>query len=55
MQPLKRPALWIALAAAAMLASYAEIDLRLIAAALCGVAVLASAGAFDRRNRELEP
>ena len=55
MQSLRRPAPWIALAATALRAGYAEIDLRLIAAALCGVAVFAGAGAFDRRNRELEP
>jgi hypothetical protein len=55
MGALKRPTLWLALAIAAMLAGYAEIDLRLLAAALCGIAVLAGAGAFDRRGRELEP
>jgi hypothetical protein len=55
MGALRRPVLWLALAVAAMMAGYAEIDLRLIAAALCGVAVLSGAGAFDGRRREHEP
>jgi len=55
MGALKRPVLWLALAVLAMLAGYAEIDLRLMAAAFCGVAVLSGAGAFDERKRELEP
>ena len=55
MQALKKPIPWLALAIAAMLAGYAEIDLRLIAAALCGVAVLSGAGAFERRRTEHDP
>ncbi len=56
MRALRYPLPWLALACGAMLAGYADVDLRLIAAALCGVAVLAGAGAFDAvRSREREP
>lgn len=52
MRALRSPLPWLGLAVAAMLAGYAEIDLRIIAAGLCGVAVLAGSGAFDKRSRK---
>ena len=50
MQELKRALPWLVLALAAIVAGYWDIDLRLLAGALCGVAVMASAGAPGKRR-----
>jgi hypothetical protein len=43
MKLVKRPFFWLALSVVALLVSAAGMDLRLISAALCGVAVLTAA------------
>jgi len=50
MQTLKSSLPWLLGALAAMLAAYEGLDLRLLAVALCGIAVLAGAGALDERR-----
>jgi hypothetical protein len=47
MRGLKRSLPWFGAALVAMLAGYAGLDLRLIAGALCGIAVMAGSGVLD--------
>jgi len=55
MRSFTRALLWLAISAAALLAGLADVDLRLIAAATCGLAVLTGSGLLDNLGRRPEP